>query len=139
MKLLRYGPKGAEKPGLLDANGQVRDLSAHVADIGGAALSPESLKRLAALDPASLPLVPGTPQKDLRLGPCVGGTGSEIATEIFEQVSRLVRNMVFSRMSRSMTMPIPVSASERGEGGACTPVGTALAAPESAPSPVFFS
>jgi 2,4-didehydro-3-deoxy-L-rhamnonate hydrolase len=74
MKLLRYGPKGAEKPGLLDANGQVRDLSAHVADIGGAALSPDSLSRLAALDPASLPLVPGTPQKDLRLGPCVGGT-----------------------------------------------------------------
>jgi 2,4-diketo-3-deoxy-L-fuconate hydrolase len=74
MKLLRYGPKGAEKPGLLDANGQVRDLSAHVPDIGGAALSPDSLKRLAALDPASLPLVPGTPQKDLRLGPCVGGT-----------------------------------------------------------------
>ncbi len=74
MKLLRYGPKGAEKPGLLDANGQVRDLSGHVADIGGTALSPESLKRLAALDPASLPLVPGTPQRDLRLGPCVGGT-----------------------------------------------------------------
>lgn len=73
MKLLRYGPKGAEKPGLLDASGQVRDLSAHVADIGGAALSPDSVKRLAALDPASLPLVPGTPQKDLRLGPCVGG------------------------------------------------------------------
>jgi 2,4-didehydro-3-deoxy-L-rhamnonate hydrolase len=74
MKLLRYGPKGAEKPGLLDANGQVRDLSAHVPDIGGSALSPETLKRLAVLDPASLPLVPGTPQKDLRLGPCVGGT-----------------------------------------------------------------
>jgi len=74
MKLLRYGPKGAEKPGLLDANGQVRDLSAQVADIGGAALAPDNLKRLAALDPASLPLVPGTPQKDLRLGACVGGT-----------------------------------------------------------------
>lgn len=74
MKLLRYGPKGAEKPGLLDANGQVRDLSAHVPDIGGAALSPDSLKRLAALDPSTLPLVPGTPQKDLRLGACVGGT-----------------------------------------------------------------
>jgi len=74
MKLLRYGPKGAKKPGLLDANGQVRDLSGHVADIGGTALSPESLKRLAALDPASLPLVPGTPQRDLRLGPCVSGT-----------------------------------------------------------------
>jgi 2,4-didehydro-3-deoxy-L-rhamnonate hydrolase len=74
MKLLRYGPKGTEKPGLLDANGQVRDLSAHVADIGGAALSPDGLQRLAALDPASLPLVSGTPQKDLRLGACVGGT-----------------------------------------------------------------
>jgi 2,4-didehydro-3-deoxy-L-rhamnonate hydrolase len=74
MKLLRYGPLGVEKPGLLDQNGQVRDLSAHVPDIGGTALSPETLKRLAALDPASLPLVPGTPQKDLRLGACVGGT-----------------------------------------------------------------
>jgi 2,4-didehydro-3-deoxy-L-rhamnonate hydrolase len=74
MKLLRYGAKGAEKPGLLDANGQVRDLSAHVSDISGAALSPETLKRLSALDPATLPLVPGTPQKDLRLGACVGGT-----------------------------------------------------------------
>ncbi|MFO1201758.1 MAG: fumarylacetoacetate hydrolase family protein [Tabrizicola sp.] len=74
MKLLRYGAKGAEKPGLLDANGQVRDLSAHVPDIGGTALSPDSLKRLAALDPTKLPLVPGTPQKDLRLGACVGGT-----------------------------------------------------------------
>ena len=74
MKLLRYGPKGIEKPGLLDHAGQVRDLSALVPDIGGTALSPDSLKRLAALDPASLPLVPGIPQKDLRLGPCVGGT-----------------------------------------------------------------
>ncbi len=74
MKLLRYGAKGTEKPGLLDANGQIRDLSAHVADVGGAALSPDTLQRLAALDTATLPLVPGTPQKDIRLGPCVGGT-----------------------------------------------------------------
>jgi 2,4-diketo-3-deoxy-L-fuconate hydrolase len=74
MKLLRYGPKGAEKPGLLDRNGQVRDLSAHITDVGGTALSPDTLKRLGALDPATLPLVPGTPQKDLRLGACVGGT-----------------------------------------------------------------
>lgn len=74
MKLLRYGPKGKEKPGLLDAAGRIRDLSAHVADIGGEALSPASLQRLAALDPGSLPLVPGIPQKDVRLGPCVGGT-----------------------------------------------------------------
>lgn len=75
MKLLRYGPKGHEKPGLLDGAGRVRDLSAHVTDIGGAALLPDTLARLAALDPDSLPLVPGTPQQDLRLGPCVGGVG----------------------------------------------------------------
>lgn len=74
MKLLRYGPPHAERPGLLDAQGRIRDLSAHVADIGGAALSPEGLARLAALDPASLPLVEGTP----RIGPCVAGTGKFI-------------------------------------------------------------
>ncbi len=51
MKLLRYGPKGQEKPALLDAQGQLRDLSAHVPDIAGDALLPESLARLAALDP----------------------------------------------------------------------------------------
>lgn len=79
MKLLRYGPPGAEKPGLLDTDGRVRDLSAHVPDIAGAALLPDSLARLAALDPASLPLVPGVPQADLRLGPCVGAVGKFVA------------------------------------------------------------
>lgn len=79
MKLLRHGPKGQEKPGLLDAAGRVRDLSAHVTDIAGAALLPDSLARLRALDPDSLPLVPGVPQQDLRLGPCVGGVGKFIA------------------------------------------------------------
>lgn len=71
MKLLRYGPAGAEKPGMLDANGLLRDLSAHVPDIAGSALSPASLAKLAALDPATLPLVPGTP----RLGSCVAQPG----------------------------------------------------------------
>jgi len=74
MKLLRYGAKGAEKPGLLDQGGRIRDLSGHVADIAGAALSPAGLARLAAIDPAGLPLVPGRPQKDIRLGACVGAT-----------------------------------------------------------------
>ncbi|MCV9920707.1 ureidoglycolate lyase [Pseudomonas sp. BT-42-2] len=74
MKLLRYGDKGAERPGLLDSAGQIRDLSLHVADIAGAALSSDSLARLASLDPASLPLVPGTP----RIGPCVGQIGKFI-------------------------------------------------------------
>ena len=71
MKLLRYGPPGHEKPGLIDATGTIRDLSAHVPDIAGAVLEPEGLARIAALDPASLPAVPGKP----RLGPCVAGSG----------------------------------------------------------------
>jgi 2-keto-4-pentenoate hydratase/2-oxohepta-3-ene-1,7-dioic acid hydratase in catechol pathway len=71
MKLLRYGEKGAEKPGLLDAAGQIRDLSGHLTDIAGPALHPEALARLASLDPASLPLVAGSP----RIGPCVGQVG----------------------------------------------------------------
>ena len=68
MKLLRYGAPGAEKPGLLDAQGAIRDLSGEIDDINGATLSPASLDRLRALDPASLPLVEGAP----RIGPCVG-------------------------------------------------------------------
>ncbi|MBU2936682.1 MULTISPECIES: fumarylacetoacetate hydrolase family protein [Pacificibacter] len=75
MKLLRYGPKGQEKPGCLDADGRVRDLSDHVTDIAGAALLPETIARLKALDVNSLPIVTGTPQDDLRLGSCVGQTG----------------------------------------------------------------
>ena len=78
MKLLRYGPVGQEKPGLLDDNGQVRALSDHVADISGAALTAEGIARLKALDPATLPLVPGNPQIDLRLGACVGDIGKFI-------------------------------------------------------------
>ena len=74
MKLLRFGAKGLEKPGLLDADGQIRDLSGHVADIAGEALLPRSLALLAALDPNDLPIVPAVPQGDIRLGPCVGGT-----------------------------------------------------------------
>ena len=71
MKLVRYGAPGQEKPGLLDAAGQVRDLSAHVADIAGPVLSSEGLEALRAIDPESLPLVEGEP----RFGPCVGSVG----------------------------------------------------------------
>ena len=71
MKLVRYGNPGDEKPGLIDAEGALRDLSAHVADITGATISDESLARLAALDTASLPKVEGNP----RFGPCVGQIG----------------------------------------------------------------
>ncbi|GAB1583370.1 fumarylacetoacetate hydrolase family protein [Phyllobacterium phragmitis] len=74
MKLLRYGEAGQEKPGLLDTQGNIRDLSGHVADIAGAVLAPEALAKLGTIDPASLPLVSGNP----RLGPCVAGTGKFI-------------------------------------------------------------
>ncbi|AUO24275.1 MULTISPECIES: ureidoglycolate lyase [unclassified Pseudomonas] len=74
MKLLRYGEKGQERPALLDADGRLRDLSAHISDIAGDALLPQNLARLQELDPASLPLVPGNP----RLGACVGQVGKFI-------------------------------------------------------------
>jgi 2-keto-4-pentenoate hydratase/2-oxohepta-3-ene-1,7-dioic acid hydratase in catechol pathway len=74
MKLLRYGEAGSERPGLLDADGTIRDLSAHVADIGGTTLHPASLDMLSKLDPKSLPVVSGKP----RIGACVAGTGKFI-------------------------------------------------------------
>ncbi|HLZ67312.1 MAG TPA: fumarylacetoacetate hydrolase family protein [Aliidongia sp.] len=75
MKLLRYGPVGQEKPGILDREGKLRDLTGIVDDIAGETLSPAGLAKLKALDPASLPLVSGNP----RLGPCVGRVGKFIA------------------------------------------------------------
>ncbi|KAG1647821.1 Ureidoglycolate lyase [Nymphon striatum] len=71
MKLLRYGPAGAEKPGLLDSAGLLRDLSDHVADITGDVLDDASLARLGEIDPASLPIVEG----EQRIAPCVGNIG----------------------------------------------------------------
>lgn len=75
MKLLRYGPEGQEKPGLLDASGAIRDLSGHVDDIAGDVLGDAGLARLAAIDEGSLPLVAGTP----RIGACVGHVRKFIA------------------------------------------------------------
>ena len=74
MKFLRYGEAGQEKPGILDADGAIRDLSAHVSDLSGAALAPDALAKLGAVDVNSLPKVEGNP----RLGPCVAGTGKFI-------------------------------------------------------------
>jgi len=75
MKLVRYGNKGAEKPGLIDKSGQLRDLSGHVRDLDGEAYSPASLKKLAAIDPASLPAVSGKP----RFGAPVTGMSKFVA------------------------------------------------------------
>ncbi|MEO6749852.1 MAG: fumarylacetoacetate hydrolase family protein, partial [Casimicrobiaceae bacterium] len=75
MKLVRYGPAGREKPGLIDADGKLRDLSRKVKDIDGATLSPASLMALKKLDTRKLPLVKGKP----RLGPCIATPSKFIA------------------------------------------------------------
>jgi 2-keto-4-pentenoate hydratase/2-oxohepta-3-ene-1,7-dioic acid hydratase in catechol pathway len=75
MKLVRYGAVGQEKPGVIDASGQLRDLSAQIADLTGDAFSPAGLKKLEALDADSLPAVSGRP----RLGAPVGGAPKFIA------------------------------------------------------------
>ena len=73
MKLMRVGELGQEKPAILDGNGKIRDLSGHVADIGGAAISPEGLRKIAALNLESLPELQAG-----RIGACVSGTGKFI-------------------------------------------------------------
>jgi 2-keto-4-pentenoate hydratase/2-oxohepta-3-ene-1,7-dioic acid hydratase in catechol pathway len=71
MKLVRYGLPHREKPGILDSDGHIRELSGTVLDITGETLSPTNLSSLKSIDLAKLPVVPGTP----RIGPCVGGVG----------------------------------------------------------------
>ncbi|MBY5544609.1 fumarylacetoacetate hydrolase family protein [Rhizobium leguminosarum] len=73
MKLMRVGEAGSEKPALLDADGKIRDLSGHVADIGGEAIGPASLAKIAVIDPKSLPEIALG-----RIGACVAGTGKFI-------------------------------------------------------------
>jgi 2,4-didehydro-3-deoxy-L-rhamnonate hydrolase len=75
MKLVRFGQPGAEKPGIIDAGGVIRDVSAHVADWAGAALDPQSLARLKSVDMSSLPAAPS----GVRLGSCVARPGHFIA------------------------------------------------------------
>ena len=71
MKLLRFGNSGEEKPGIIDENGKIRDLSDVIDDINGNTISPESLDKLRSLDVSSLPQVTGNP----RIGPCVNKVG----------------------------------------------------------------
>jgi len=74
MKLLRYGPVGQEKPGVLDQSGKIRDLSAYIKDVNGAVLDDASLDKIRKLDLESLPAVEGSP----RIGACVGNIGKFI-------------------------------------------------------------
>ncbi|CAG9263927.1 fumarylacetoacetate hydrolase family protein [Paraburkholderia unamae] len=92
MKLVRWGSKGAEKPGVIDGEGRVRDLSSVVPDVAGKGLGAAALRELAALDLAALPLVPaGT-----RLGPCVGGVGKIVCV-----------GLNYSDHAAESNMPVP--------------------------------
>jgi 2-keto-4-pentenoate hydratase/2-oxohepta-3-ene-1,7-dioic acid hydratase in catechol pathway len=108
MKLVRFGPKGSEKPGLVDGAGHVRDLSGHVGDIQGEVLAPDRLRRLAGIDPQTLPLVesPG------RLGPPVARIGKILAIglnyrEHAEETGAAVRSdpMLFSKAITALSGP----------------------------------
>ncbi|HEY7496990.1 MAG TPA: fumarylacetoacetate hydrolase family protein [Vicinamibacterales bacterium] len=92
MKLLRFGEPGKERPGILHADGSIRDLSGVVPDIAGAALVPDSIARLRALDLDRLPKVNGSP----RLGPCVGGVGKFICV-----------GLNYSDHAAESNMPVP--------------------------------
>jgi 2-keto-4-pentenoate hydratase/2-oxohepta-3-ene-1,7-dioic acid hydratase in catechol pathway len=92
VKLLRYGDQGKERPGVLHADGSVRDLSGIVPDIGGASLLPESIARLRSLDINALPKVNGSP----RLGPCVAGVGKFICV-----------GLNYSDHAAESNMPVP--------------------------------
>ncbi|MEE2659694.1 MAG: fumarylacetoacetate hydrolase family protein [Candidatus Latescibacterota bacterium] len=91
MKLLRFGERGSELPGLLDADGEIRDLSAHVDDIGGSALGVARLGELSVIDPAKLPAVKGC-----RLGPPVAGVGKFVCI-----------GLNYSDHAKETGMPIP--------------------------------
>ena len=71
MRLLRFGEMGQEKPGILDSNGNIRDLSGHISDINGETISEDGLKKISSIDQMSLPIVP----EGTRLGACVGSIG----------------------------------------------------------------
>src|SRR6478736_4925503 len=108
MKLLRYGPAGQERPSLLDAENRIRDLSGHIRDIGPEAVTASGLAALARLDPASLPLVQGSP----RLGVPVANVGKFIAIGLNYADHAAESNLpipkepvVFTKATSSLTGP----------------------------------
>ncbi len=92
MKLVRYGEKGAEKPGILDASGKIRDLSGIVDDIDGTTIAPTSLEKLASVDIDKLPVVNG----QVRLGACVGNVGKIVCV-----------GLNYSDHAKEANLPIP--------------------------------
>ncbi|WP_088343531.1 MULTISPECIES: fumarylacetoacetate hydrolase family protein [Rhodomicrobium] len=104
MKLLRFGPAGSERPGMLDAEGRVRDLSSVIPDITGATIGPDSLAKLAALDPATLPVIHGEP----RLGACVANSPKFVAV-----------GLNYSDHAAESNMPIPAEPILFGKATSC--------------------
>src|SRR5690606_20508852 len=88
----RYGNKGAEKPGIIDSAGAIRDLSGVVSDLDGKAITPQALQKIAALDIAALPVVPG----DVRIGACLGNVGKMVCV-----------GLNYSDHAREADLPIP--------------------------------
>lgn len=108
MKLLRYGERGSEKPGLLDEDGNIRDLSAHIPDLGPETVTPETIDRLRSVDTASLPRVEGSP----RIGSCVSrmpnfhAIGQNYAKHAEESgVPAPVEPVLFSKATSSLSGP----------------------------------
>ncbi|MEG3768490.1 fumarylacetoacetate hydrolase family protein, partial [Alteromonas sp. 14N.309.X.WAT.G.H12] len=117
MKLLRYGQLGQEKPGILDNQGKIRDLSQYVSDINGRTISPESLAKLKSLDLNNLPLVDGNPRLAEPVGQvgkfiCVGLNYADHATETGVEVPEepvLFMKATSSIMGPNDTVVLPPS------------------------------
>lgn len=108
MKLVRFGDAGQEKPGLVDPSGTVRDLSGHIPDIDGRTLAPDTIARLKAIDPASLPAVPagvrlGAPVGDVRNYLAIGLNYADHAAEAGLRVPR--EPVIFNKMGNSIVGP----------------------------------
>jgi len=108
MKLLRYGSKGAEKPGMLDSSGKIRDLSGKLGDITPAGLAPAELERLRAIDPTSLPVVEGDPRigvpvAGIRNVICIGLNYAKHAAEAGAKLPSAP--MVFNKVSSALNGP----------------------------------
>jgi 2-keto-4-pentenoate hydratase/2-oxohepta-3-ene-1,7-dioic acid hydratase in catechol pathway len=122
MKLLRFGNPGQEKPGALDSEGHIRDLSGVIVDIAGGALLAASLERLRQIDLRSLPLVDGSP----RLGPCVGSVGKFLCIGL---------NYSDHAAESGMAVPAEPVLFMKATSAICGPNGASNASGSGAPSP----
>ena len=132
MKFVRYGAKGAEKPGLIDKSGQLRDLSAHVKDLDGEAYAPASLAKLAALDTSKLPAVDGKP----RFGAPVTGISKFVAIGLnYSDHAEETGNPIPSEPIFFLKANTALSGAMRSKTRGSTKLGKSRSPPSSAPAP----